>query len=130
MDIPAWITNAVEHYLALFRLNDWRVRVMQAVLDGDENSHVMGKADTDAQYFNATITFDETLTTDQLHIVCHEMLHLVLAEMRDLVGMIIAATPFRQQVHFWRLYGWAEERLIQKIKNIVSELDTYEVKDE
>jgi len=113
---PAWVTALVGDLASVFGLSAWTIRV-QAVKRpaGRSIPNADGSATINATYLSGTIRVKPEIERDAdgLEIVAHEVLHLVLGEMRDAAGDLADRITTTERLEtVMGAYDRAEERAI------------------
>jgi hypothetical protein len=117
-DDYSWLIASIEKWQRVLKLNHWRVghRVIKAQDDVSEITF-------QPEYSEATINFSDTVAPEDEHIIRHELLHLVMAEMRwAVVDAIIPGLHKRNRKQAETVYKYAEERVISHLERVFEEL--------
>lgn len=114
-DLPDWLNTELDDARRLFLINDaWRIGVTI-----EESDEFDGECEPDAEYLNATIKFNAELgEKDECYrrrIVRHEVLHIALAEVDQVVEDMLCSLAQGEQMALRKAYRRSVERFIQRL---------------
>lgn len=115
---PPWVESQVRALVEIFNLQVWDIKIESAdhAAAPDSDRGDQGANAFNEHYFGSTLYFDERLEPDEdgIETVLHEVLHLILAEMRNLIRqqLIDQLDLSEQRNRAQALYDRCEERAI------------------
>jgi hypothetical protein len=111
--LPGWIKLTVQQLLNVFLLTGWTVKIEPSNLAPDGHNDSLGVTKFNVEALEAWIYFNEHLKPNEhgVEIAAHEVLHLVFAEMRELVTeQIIGQVCLDEdKERLQKLYNYCEE---------------------
>lgn len=119
-ELPTWIDTVVSRLAAMFSLGHWRIRVFpeNAINKPEGNEHADGLAEMDTNYHDAKLFLNRDLDQDEygFEVLAHEVLHLVFADMRNVVSDITQfITGEDERETLFGMYDRIEEQTITRL---------------
>lgn len=119
-ELPDWFDTIVGRLSAMFSLGHWRIHLYPENADKkpEGNEGCAGLSEMDTNYHDARIYLDRDLEPDEFgfEVLAHEVLHLVFADMRDLVHDISQFVfDDEQRKTLFDMYDRCEEQTITRL---------------
>lgn len=125
-EAPEWIVDAVQQARRFFCIGgaEWHINIHMTDKPGYSKTN-NGSADTNSRYLNSTIEFNHDLEPDSRGRACvlHEIGHVAMYEIDDVIQRIIEQVPEDRQEFLRNLLDEVEERFLQRLsRGLVYEL--------